>query len=172
MNAINNHGTCWVMQVACFSKFVGDEQLMRFCSDRFKTILLPNQLAQDGSFPLEIKRTKPFGYSIFNLDAMVTICQILSTKKDNLFTYKTNDGKTIKTAISFLEPYVSNKSSWPFAQDVMYWNDWPVAQPFLLFGANAFENNRWFNTWSTLNHQSSVEEIIRNLPVRNPLIWF
>ncbi len=172
MNAINNHGTCWVMQVACFSKFVGDEQLMRFCSDRFKTILLPNQLAQDGSFPLEIKRTKPYGYSIFNLDAMVTICQILSTKKDNLFTYKTNDGKTIKTAISFLEPYVSNKSSWPFAQDVMYWNDWPVAQPFLLFGANAFENNRWFNTWSTLNHQSSVEEIIRNLPVRNPLIWF
>src|SRR5687768_14160191 len=39
MNAENNHGTCWVMQVAAFAKFTGNEQLMKFCSDRYKNIL-------------------------------------------------------------------------------------------------------------------------------------
>jgi hypothetical protein len=53
----------------------------------------------------------------------------------------------------------------------MYWDYWPVAQPFLLFGANAYNNNDWFATWKKLDHQPKVEEVIRNLPVRHPLIW-
>src|SRR2546421_2300186 len=27
----------------------------------------PNQIAADGSFPQELRRTKPYGYSLFNL---------------------------------------------------------------------------------------------------------
>jgi len=93
MNAENNHGTCWVMQVAAFAKFINNKELMTFCSNRYKTVLLPNQMAVDGSFPKELRRTKPYGYSIFNLDAMATICQLLSTKKDNLWNYVTADSK-------------------------------------------------------------------------------
>ena len=171
MNAANNHGTCWVMQVASFAKFTGDEKLLDFCRQRYKSVLLPNQMAIDGSFPQELRRTKPYGYSIFNLDAMTTICQILSTEKDNLWTYQTADGKTIRKGIAFLFPYVADKSKWPFAKDVMYWNDWPVAQPFLVFGANAFQNQEWLNKWKELDHYPKVEEVVRNLPVRHPIIW-
>ena len=53
----------------------------------------------------------------------------------------------------------------------MYWNEWPVAQPFLIFGAEACHNTEWFNTWKKLDHDPEVEEVIRNLPVRHPLIW-
>ena len=56
--------------------------------------------------------------------------------------------------------------------DVMYFDNWPVAQPFLLFGANAFQEAAWLQTWRKLNHNPNVEEVIRNLPIRNPLIWF
>jgi hypothetical protein len=59
MNAKNNHGTCWVMQVAAFAKFTGNEELTELCKERYKTVLLPNQLAADGSFPEELRRTKP-----------------------------------------------------------------------------------------------------------------
>ena len=48
----------------------------------------PTQMAADGSFPQELARTKPYGYSLFNLDAMATICQILSTPADNLWTFE------------------------------------------------------------------------------------
>jgi hypothetical protein len=82
MAAENNHGTCWVMQVAAFARLTGNQTVLDFCRSRYKTVLLPNQLAADGSFPLEKSRTKPYGYSLFNLDAMTTICQILSDSTD------------------------------------------------------------------------------------------
>lgn len=171
MNAENNHGTCWVMQVAVFAKFTGNTTLMKFCSDRYKNVLLPNQMATDGSLPRELKRTKPFGYSIFNLDALTMICQILSTKEDDLWNFTTVDGKSIKKGIAFLFPYVADKTKWPFAHDVMYWDNWPVAQPFLVFGSNAYGKTGWLDVWKRLDHAPKEEEVIRNLPVRHPLIW-
>jgi len=171
MNAKNNHGTCWVMQVACFARFTGDEKLLTLCRDRYKQILLPTQMAADGSFPLELKRTKPYGYSIFNLDAMATICNILSTGQDNLWDYQTADGRSIKKGISFLYPYLKDKDRWPYPHDVMHWESWPVAGPALVFGAWAYQNNEWLATWKKLDHDPQEAEIIRNLPVRHPLIW-
>jgi hypothetical protein len=53
----------------------------------------------------------------------------------------------------------------------MYWENWPVAQPFLLFGASAFNSTVWFDTWKKLEPAPEVDEVIRNLPVRNLLIW-
>lgn len=171
MNAKNNHGTCWVMQVAAFARLTNNDSLMAFCRNRYKTILLPDQMAADGSFLLELRRTKPYGYSLFNLDAMTTICQILSTPSDNLWTYQTPDGRGIRKGIAYLHPFVQDKSSWPLKPDVMYWNDWPVAQPFLVFGAVAFAQRDWLDTWKKLEHNPQVEEVIRNLPIRNPIIW-
>src|SRR5688572_15587695 len=169
MNATNNHGTCWVMQVAAFAKFTGNQSLLQFCSDRFKKVLLPNQMSADGSFPQELRRTKPYGYSLFNLDAMTTICRSSSS---DLWNYRTPDGRSIKKGIEFLYPYVADKSKWPFKQDVMYWDEWPVAHPFLLFGAYIYNNKEWFDTWKKLDHAPKVDEVIRNLPVRHPLLWF
>jgi hypothetical protein len=171
MNAKNNHGTCWVMQVAAFATFTGNQELIKFCRDRYMSVLLSNQMAADGSFPEELRRTKPYGYSLFNLDAMTMICKILSDERENLWLYETNDGKSIKKGIQFLFPYVENKNIWPFKKDVMYWDAWPVAHPFILFGAQAFNNKLWFDTWKSLDHSPTVEEVIRNLPVRNPIIW-
>jgi len=167
----NNHATCWAMQVASFAKLCGDQNMLDSIKTNFKTNLLPNQMAVDGSFPLEMARTKPYGYAIFNLDAMTMLCQILSTPKENLWNFSTADGKSIKKGISFLYPFIADKSKWTLAPDVMYWNNWPVAQPFLLFGANAYNETSWLNTWKRLEHQPQVEEVIRNLPIRNPLIW-
>ncbi|MES2060785.1 MAG: alginate lyase family protein [Bacteroidota bacterium] len=171
MNAKNNHGTCWVMQVACFARFTHNQNLLAFCNDRYKQVLLPTQMAADGSFPLELKRTKPYGYSIFNLDAMATICNILSTAQDNLWDYQTADGRSIKKGIAFLYPYLKDKDRWPYPHDVMYWESWPVAGPALVFGASAYQNNEWLATWKKLHHDPQEAEIIRNLPVRHPLIW-
>ena len=170
-DAKNNHATCWVMQVAVFAKLLGNQQLLDDCKKRFKTILLPNQMDKDGSFPLELKRTKPYGYSLFNLDAMTTICHVLSSKEDDLWDLKLDNGRTIKNAIDFIYPFVNNKKSWTYQPDVMYWNDWPVAQPFLIFGYKKYKNKNWFTTWKKLEHFPQTEEVIRNLPVRNPLIW-
>lgn len=171
-NAANNHGTCWTMQVAAFAKFTNNPALLDTCRNRYKNRHLPEQMAKDGSFPKELARTKPYGYSLFNLDAMSMLCQILSNEKDNLWNHISADQRSIQKGISFLFPYVSDKSQWPFKKDVMYWDEWPVAHPFLLFGACAFQNDEYFSLWQKLNHDPTEEEVVRNLPVRHPIIWF
>jgi hypothetical protein len=144
---------------------------MDFCRNFYKTTLLPNQMAKDGSFPLELKRTKPYGYSLFNLDAMASICQILSTKEDNLFAYTTKDGLNLALGLQFMEPFIANKSLWPYSKDVMYWEEWPVRQSSLLFGGIALHNKKYTDLWKSLHADFTNPEIIRNMPVRYPVLW-
>ncbi len=171
MEAKNNHGTCFTLQIAGFARLTGNKELLDFSANRYKTVLLPNQMAADGSFPLEMGRTKAYGYSIFNLDAMTILCQIASTPDDNLFQYVTKDGKSIKKGVEFLYPFIADKGKWALKPDVMYWEEWPVAQPFLIFGANAYAKDDWFSTWRSLEHQPKVAEVIRNLPIKYPLLY-
>lgn len=171
MKAENNHGTCWVMQVAQFAKYVKDEKKLDFCRERYQSVLLPNQMAVDGSFPLELKRTKPYGYSLFNLDAMATICHILTDEKHDIWNLTTADGRNIQRAVDWLYPYIADKSAWPFGQDVMYWDEWPVAQPALLFSAYHHPDETYLETWKQLEHYPTNDEVIRNLPIRHPLLW-
>jgi hypothetical protein len=126
---------------------------------------------KDGSFPLELKRTKPYGYSLFNLDAMTSICQILSNKQDNLFAYTTEDGRNLELGLKFMIPYIENKSLWPFQHDVMYWDEWPVRHSSLLFGGLAYKNKKYIELWKSLNANVTTPEIIRNMPVRYPILW-
>jgi hypothetical protein len=171
MNAKNNHGTCWVMMVSAFGDLTRDSVKLEFCRNRFKTVLLPNQTAADGSFPLEIKRTKPYGYSLFNLDAMATICKILSTPEDDLWHFTTSDGRNMSKAVGFMVPYVADKEAWPFVKDIMYWEQWPVRQPFLLFSAQAFNEQNYLTLYLSQKRDITLYEVIRNVPVRHPLLW-
>ncbi len=169
--AKNNHGTCWVMQVLSFSKLTKNDSLIKDCASRYQNILLPGQLAADGSFPLELKRTKPYGYSLFNLDAVTMVSYMLSQQNPAIFQFQLSNGSNLNKAIQFLAPYVKNKSIWPYPKDVMYWDQWPVAHPFLLFGFYGFKNQNWKTLWDSLDHFPNNGEVVRNLPVRNPLIW-
>ena len=171
LNAKNNHGTCWVMQTAMFARLAGNEKVLDFCRERFKTVLLPGQMAADGSFPLELKRTKPYGYSLFNLDAFFTTAKILSSNEENLFNFITPEGLTLKKGAEFLYPFVADKSKWPFPPDVMYFDEWPVRHSFLLFAGEAYNNPEYIELWKSLEGYPKTAEVLRNLPIRNPLLW-
>jgi hypothetical protein len=169
--ARNNHGTCWVMQVAAFAHLVRDEKLLEYSRNRFKSVLVPNQIAVDGSFPEEKRRTKPYGYSVFNLDAMATVCQILSIPGDNLWTFKLPDGRGIEAAMAYMYPYVKDKKSWPLKPDVMYDSEWPMRHSSLLFAGVALKKPEYIDLWKTLPADSEVDEVIRNFFIRQPVLW-
>jgi hypothetical protein len=170
-DARNNHTTCWVMQVAAFAQLVGDQKLLDYCRERFKTVIVPNQIATNGSFPEELRRTKPYGYELFNLEAMATVCQILSTRNDNLFTFQTPDGRGFRRAMEYMEPFIADKKSWPLKPDVMYDQEWPMRQASLLFAGIAFNRPDYIDLWKKLPADSNVEEVIRNFFIRQPVLW-
>jgi hypothetical protein len=171
MKAENNHGTCWVMQVAAFASFTGDQEKLAMCRQRYKQVLLPNQMAADGSFPRELRRTKPYGYSLFNADAMATACWILSTPDEDLFKFTTPDGKSMCKGVEYIAPFIADKSKWPLKPDVMFHEFWPVRSPVLLFGGIKCDRPDWLETWKKLEANPTNEEVLRNLPIRQPILW-
>jgi hypothetical protein len=170
-DAKNNHGSCWLLQVAAFAHLTGDQQLLAYARERFKTVLLPTQLAADGSLPLELKRTKPYGYALFDLEALAALCQILSTPQDNLWTYATPDGRSMAKAVAWMAPYIRDKDKWPLPPDVMYDKEWPMRQTSLLFAGRALGKPDYLALWASLPADSTVEEVIRNFFIRQPVLW-
>lgn len=170
-DARNNHGSCWLLQVAAFAHLTGDQQLLAYARERFKTVLLPTQLATDGSLPLELKRTKPYGYALFDLEALAALCQILSTPEDNLWTYATPDGRGMAKAVAWMVPYIRDKGKWTLPPDVMYDKEWPMRQTSLLFAGRALGKPDYLALWASLPADSTVEEVIRNFFIRQPVLW-
>jgi hypothetical protein len=73
--------------------------------------------------------------------------------------------------MAFMFPFIVHKKAWPYAHDVEYFEDWPVRQPSLLFAGISLSKPEYFAVWNNLNPDPAVEEIIRNYPIRQPLLW-
>jgi hypothetical protein len=167
----NNHGVCWLVQAAAFARFTANEEALAMCRDSYRTVLLPDQMAADGSFPRELARTKPYGYSIFVLDNMVTLCQLLSTKEDDLWRFELSDGRGIRRGLDYLYPYLADKSAWPLPPDVEHHEAWPVRMSFMLYAGLALDDERYIRLWSALEPDPADPEIRRNTALRQPILW-
>ena len=167
----NNHGVCWSLQAAAFADLVGDTAQLAWIREQFKTVYLTEMMNDEGGFPAELARTKPYGYSLFMIDAMAGVAQIASTSADNLWTFQLPDGRGMRKGISFIVPYIEDKASWPFSADVMYWEEWPVRHPSLLLAGLQFGRVHYLALWERLESDPSTFEVLRNLPLRHPLLW-
>lgn len=167
----NNHGTCWLLQAAAFASVTGRDDVIAAGRERLRTVIIPAQIAPDGHQPLELARTKPYAYCLFNLDVLAASAWLLSDGKGDLIAWCTPDGRSIGQAIAFMAPYIADKGQWPFAKDIEYFEGFPVRHPALLFGARALDRPDWLRIWSGLNPDPVIGEVIRNFPVRQPLLW-
>jgi len=171
MNTRNNHAVCWLATAGVMARLTGNSEVIDLCIDRFRNIVLPDQMGSDGSFPRELDRTKPYGYALFNIDAFANVAQILSTPEDNLWEFETPDGKSLKRGMEFIFPYIEDKYLWPFGEDVYIWDEWPVRQSSLLFAGLAYNKPEYIDMYLSLPADPDHPEVIRNLPVRHPVIW-
>jgi Alginate lyase len=174
MTAANNHSIAYFVQLASFAIFVNDQKTVELCRERFKEVLLPKQMATDGSFPLELKRTKPYGYSIFQADNVAILCVLLSTPTDNLWKFKLPDGSMPLKSTEFIYPYLADNQKWLAdgrGKDVAHWDNWPAREPCLLFAYAETSDAKYFDLWKKLDPDPSDLEIRRNIAVTQPLLW-
>ena len=191
-DATNNHAIAWALQAAEFARLAGDELTRQEVRTRFETVQLPAQEAPDGSFPRELHRTKPYGYSIFQFDIATALGWSLGilapasgpAAKTGRLSFgqpvaagpsgSTTDAGA-KAALcrgaAFLYPYLADKSRWPYPHDVQHWESWPVRSPGLLFAGLACEHADYIALWRRLDPDPTDPEIIRNYPIRQPLLW-
>jgi hypothetical protein len=170
-DTVNNHAICWALQAVEFARLIDDQPTREEVRTQYKTLFVPNQMALDGSFPRELARTKPYSYSIFNFDIMATLCQSLKEDGPSLYSFVLPDGRGICKAAAFLYPYLENKGTWPYKQDIEHFASLPVRSPGLLFSGLACHHQEYLQLWTKLNPDPTDPEIIRNFPIRQPLLW-
>lgn len=167
----NNHSTCYTMQVLAFASLAEEDQHVAWCKNRFVDQHIGKQMAPNGSFPLELKRTKPFGYSLFVFDATATCAELLQHAGFDAWVYIAENGRGMEKGLEFLVPSIVDKENWPHDRDVMYHDNWPMRHPSLLFGAIHLNKPELLELYLKLPAESSVFEINRNFFVRQPLLW-
>ena len=168
--AANNHGVCWYLQATAFAHLTNNQNLLEeFRKDFEEKLLL--QIAKDGSLPLELKRTKPYGYELFTIEAFAGLASLLSTKNYNAFIAHPKESGSILDAVDFMFPYINDKNKWCYQKDVKYFNYWPVKQNALYLASTFCKKEEYYALWEKLPNYRLKFELVRNYPIRTPQLW-
>ena len=126
----NNHGSWYDVQVAAAALFIGKEEIAKAQVARFKT-RLASQMAEDGSQPHELARTKSWNYSNMNLNAWIQMARLADQVGIDLWNYESPNGRSIELAVEWLFPYAAGEKEWDYKQitpmkfdtttEVFYW---------------------------------------------------
>lgn len=114
----NNHGTWHDVQVLSLMIFFDRREDARKLINVTTKQRIAAQILPDGRQPQELARTKSLSYSQMNLDAFKTIASLAERVDIDLLNFETQDGRSIRGAEAFLEPYVGkqDKKKWPYQQ--------------------------------------------------------
>ena len=103
---------------------------------------------------------------------MATLCQVLSTREENLWYYSLPEGRGIRKAMGFMYPYLADKSTWPRKPDIQAWDGWPARQPSLLFAGLALNEPLLSRTLEEkLPADPQNVEVQRNIAITQPILW-
>ena len=97
----NNHGTFFDAQAASLALFVGDSALARTLIGEGGRSRIASQIDAEGKQALEIARTRPLHYSVFNLDAFTMLAEMGASCDVDLWHYTASEGGSIAKALLF-----------------------------------------------------------------------
>lgn len=118
-SASNNHGTWYDAQAVSFALFTGQNDLARSIlqaagNKHFDAA----HLLADGEQPLELARTRPWHYSVFNLQAFGLLAMLGQNSGVNLWSFKNALGAGLQTALQFVLPAALDPASWTYQEVV------------------------------------------------------
>jgi hypothetical protein len=111
----NNHGTFYDLQVVDFAIFTGDEKLARNVIQQRTIARMDTQFTKDGKQPLELERTKSWGYSNMNLLGWCKLAVVANYMGIDLW-HTEKDGRGIKNCMEWLLPYLLKQKEWAYKQ--------------------------------------------------------
>ncbi len=111
----NNHSMYWNLNVVSLAATLGKTVEAKSYLEAVKP-LIASQVLPTGEMPEETKRTLALGYTYFNLRAMAALAHYGARLGVDLWGYETADGRSIKKALAYAEPFARETASFPFQQ--------------------------------------------------------
>jgi hypothetical protein len=147
MNNNNNHSTWWGAQVLTYSIFTNNTVAKKIAIDQFKK-QLAIQMKDDGSFPDELGRTRPFHYTNYNLEAWADYGISAQADGLDLWNYQSKMGG-VKKSFDFSYTYHMKPNDWPYKTDVEKKVE-PHAEDFFYVAAKGFGAQNYYELWKSL----------------------
>ena len=110
--ARNNHGSWMDAQLCAYALFCGHEDVARAVVAEVPRRRLDVQLAADGTFPLELERTRPFSYTVFNLKALLWLADCGRLFGIDLMDCPASSGATLRDAVERMRALVEDPARW------------------------------------------------------------
>ncbi|KAG0286074.1 hypothetical protein BGZ98_005238, partial [Dissophora globulifera] len=112
----NNHGTYFDVQIIGIYLFLGRTDDARAVAQSALTNRIDLQITGKGEQPEELRRKTSWYYSVFNLQALMTLARWGDDLGVDMWHHEGPQGQSIKKAIDFMLPYaLTNGEGWPVA---------------------------------------------------------
>ncbi|KAF9289523.1 hypothetical protein BGZ68_009213 [Mortierella alpina] len=110
----NNHGTYYDVQVIGLYLFLGRVEDARAVAQSAVTNRIDRQITAAGEQPEETERQTSWYYSVFNLQAMMTLARWGDDLGVDMWFHEGPQGQSIKKAIDYMLPYsLTGGEGWP-----------------------------------------------------------
>jgi len=110
----NNHGTYFDVQIIGIYLFLGRVDDARQVAKEALHTRIDPQITSRGEQPEEMERKTSWYYSVFNLQALMTLARWGDDLGVDMWFYEGPQGQSIKKAIDFMLPYaLSGGEGWP-----------------------------------------------------------
>ena len=171
-DARDHNGSAWLLQVSAIARHLHDEKTFADCVHRYKTATIRAQVRADGFFPQELTTPDPYRNSLFNLDLLAGVCQLLSTRFDSVWDHELPDGPGMRAAIARHAPYIRARSTWPYPADSAHFAQLPARRPALVMAARAYNQPDYATLWRTTSPDQPLDrDLLLAFPIRQPLLW-
>jgi hypothetical protein len=114
-NRGNNQETWYRLQVVALALYTGETDAAR------ATILdaragIGAQFERDGRQPRELRRTRAWDYSVFNLDAYLQLARLGERLDVDLWSYTSETGRSLRQGVEYLVPFATGEEPFPYEQ--------------------------------------------------------
>lgn len=141
--AKNNHGVWASYQITGIAVFLGKTDDAKKFAEEAKSLRIAGQITPEGVLPKELERTRSLHYTLFNLDAFFSLASVAARVGVDLFTYQTEDGRSIRKALDYALPFITGEKKWEEEQidEVKLDKFFPVLlQAWTVYGEAAYRS--------------------------------